>query len=127
MREDEPDGLLEPTLGLRADCGAEHDDLHQHVRATLLLWPLPYARWVGPPLVWLGTWRVRLTQRCLWERVERQVRADPAQRRVYRRPSERRASVRGVEQLSNRLRLVLVTGDEDYVGARRRVAELCVS
>jgi hypothetical protein len=87
-------------------------------------------RWVGLPLVWLEVWRVRLTQGCLRERMERQVRANPAQRRVCRWPSERRASVRVVEheQLSNRLRLVLVTGDEDYDGARRRrVAELCVS
>ena len=65
-RDDKPDGLLEPTLDLRAHCVVEYDtcverdDLHRHVRAAVLLWPLPCQRRVGPRLVRLGIWHVRL-------------------------------------------------------------------
>jgi hypothetical protein len=40
MREDEPDGLLEPTLDFRT-------------------------RWIGPRLGWFEVWRARLAQECL--------------------------------------------------------------
>jgi hypothetical protein len=48
------------------------------LNATLLLWPLPWACWVRPRLVWLEVWRIKLTQACLGECVEHQVWTDPA-------------------------------------------------
>jgi hypothetical protein len=77
----EPDSLPESALILRAHGGPEHDarvergELHRYVR-TVLLRLLPRGRRVRPRLVCLGAWRVRLGQ----DRVERQVRADPARR-----------------------------------------------
>ncbi len=78
----EPDGLPESALILRAHGGPEHDarverdELHRHVR-TALLRLLPRGRRVRPRLVCLGAWRVRLGQ----ERVERRVRRGARDRR----------------------------------------------
>lgn len=74
-RNNKSDGLLEPTLDLRAqrrpkhDARFEGDDLHRHVRAALLR----SSRWrrVRPQPVRLAVRHLRFAQECFGEGVER--------------------------------------------------------
>ena len=81
-RNDESDGLLEPTLDLQAhrrtkdDARIEREDLHGHVRAALFR--PSRGRRVRPGLVRLGVLRLWFAQERLGEGVERQMGARPA-------------------------------------------------